>query len=105
MTRIKDILAKNMKSYRIAQGFTQAYLAEKIDTSTNYIGMIEKKQRFPSPEMIDRIAAALGIEPIELFNSEKKLPDAIKANRKAIIKDIRSQLVRFLDEKLADLDK
>ena len=105
MTRIKDILAKNMKSYRIAQGFTQAYLAEKIDTSTNYIGMIEKKQRFPSPEMIDRIAAALGIEPIELFNSEKKMPDSIKANRKAIIKDIRSQLVRFLDEKLADLDK
>ena len=105
MTGIKDILAKNMKTYRIALGFTQAYLAEKVNTSTNYIGLIEKRQRFPSPDMIERIAVALGIEPSELFNSDKKMPEAVKANRKAIIKDIRSQLVRFLDEKLADLDK
>ena len=105
MNRITDILAKNMKSYRLALGFTQAYLAEKIDTSTNYIGLIEKRKRFPSPEMIERIAAALGIEPKELFNTDKKMPEAIKAYRKAVIKDIKSQIVRILDDKLTDLDK
>ena len=105
MNRVTDILAKNMKSYPIALGFTQAYLAEKADTSTNYIGLIEKRKRFPSPEMIERIATALGIEPKELFNTDKKMPEAIKAYRKAVIKDIKSQIVRILDDKLTDLDK
>ena len=105
MTKIRDLLAKNMKSYRLAQGFIQAYLAEKVETSTHYIGMIENKNKFPSPEMIERIAAALGIDTTDLFISEKKMPEAIKTYRKATIKDIKSLLGRFLDDKLADLDK
>jgi transcriptional regulator with XRE-family HTH domain len=105
MTKLRDLFAKNMKSYRKAQGFTQAYLAEKVETSTHYIGMIENKNKFPSPEMIERIAAALGIDTTDLFTLEKKMPDAIKTYRKATIKDIKSLLGRFLDDKLADLDK
>ena len=105
MTKIRDIFAKNMRDYRIAQGFTQAYLAEKVETSTNYIGMIENRNKFPSPEMIERIAAALGIDTIDLFITEKKMPEAIKTYRKATINDIKSILVGVLDEKLADLDK
>jgi transcriptional regulator with XRE-family HTH domain len=103
MTKIRDLLAKNMKSYRIAQGFTQAYLAEKVETSTHYIGMIENRSKFPSPEMIERIAAALGIDTTDLFKTEKKIPEAIKTYREATIKDIKSLLGRFLDDKLADL--
>jgi len=105
MTNIRDLLAKNMKTYRNAQGFTQAYLAEKADTSTHYIGMIENRRKFPSPEMIERIANALGIDTTDLFITEKKMPEAIKTYRKATIKDIKSLLGRFLDDKLADLDK
>jgi transcriptional regulator with XRE-family HTH domain len=105
MTNIRDLLAKNMRKYRTAQGFTQAYLAEKVDTSTHYIGMIEKSKKFPSPEMIERIATALGIDTIDLFMNEKKTPEAIKSYRKATIKDVKSQIGRFLDGKLADLDK
>ena len=104
MTNIRDLLAKNMRKFRNAQGFTQAYLAEKVDTSTHYIGMIEKSNKFPSPEMIERIATALGIDTIDLFIPEKKHPEAMKAYRKATIKDVKSQISRFLDKKLADLD-
>jgi transcriptional regulator with XRE-family HTH domain len=105
MTNIRDLLAKNMKTYRNAQGFTQAYLAEKADTSTHYIGMIENRRKFPSPEMIERIANALGIDTPDLFITEKRMPEAIKTYRKATIKDIKSLLERFLDDKLADLDR
>jgi transcriptional regulator with XRE-family HTH domain len=105
MTDIRDLLAKNMKKYRTAQGFTQAYLAEKVETSTHYIGMIENRVKFPSPEMIGRIAFALGIDTTDLFIAERDMPDAIKTYRKATISDVRSLLERFLDEKLADLDK
>jgi len=105
MTKIRDLFAKNMRKYRTAQGFTQAYLAEKVDTSTNYIGLIEKGDKFPSPEMIERIATALGIDTTDLFITEKKMPEAIKTYRKATIKDVKSQIGRFLDGKLADLEK
>ena len=40
-----------------------------------------------------------------LFNTDKKMPEAIKTYRKAVIKDIRTQIGRILDEKLADIDK
>jgi len=105
MTNLRDILAKNIRLYRNAQGATQAYLAEKVGTSTHYIGMIENKNKFPSPEMIERIALALGVDTIDLFMNERKKPEVIKAFRKATIKDVKSLLGQFLDEKLADLDK
>jgi transcriptional regulator with XRE-family HTH domain len=105
MTNIRDVLAKNMKAYRNALGFSQAKLAEKVDTSTHYIGMIETKNNFPSPEMLERIAAALGIDTVDLFAAENHLPETIKSCRKAALKDIKGLMGGFIDEKLRDLEK
>jgi len=105
MTNIRDILAKNMRAYRNALGLTQAQLAEKVETSTHYIGMIETKNKFPSPEMLERIASALGIDTIDLFSTEINLPETMKTYRKAALKNIKSLLIKILDEKLDDLEK
>jgi len=105
MTNIRDIVAKNMKAYRNALGISQAKLAEKADTSTHYIGMIETKNNFPTPEMLERIAAALGVDTLDLFAAEKNLPEAIKSCRKAALKDIKTLMGRFIDEKLKELGK
>jgi transcriptional regulator with XRE-family HTH domain len=105
MTNIRNVLAKNMKAYRNALGLSQAKLAEKVGTSTHYIGMIETKNNFPSPEMIERIAAALGIDTLDLFSTDKKTPEAIKTYRKSTLVDVKTQLARFLDEKMKDLEK
>jgi transcriptional regulator with XRE-family HTH domain len=105
MTNIRDVLANNMKAYRGALGLSQAKLAEKVDTSTHYIGMIETKNNFPSPEMLERIAAALGIDTIDLFSVEKNLPETMKNYRKAALKDIRRLMGRFINERLQDLEE
>jgi len=105
MTNIRDVLAKNMKAYRNALGMPQSKLAEKVDTSTHYIGMIETKKNFPSPEMLERIAAALGIDTIDLFSVEENMPQTIKNHRKAALEDIRGLMGRFIDERLEDLEK
>ena len=42
-------------------------LAELCETSTNYIGQIEIGQKFPSIEMIEKIARALEVRPFLLF--------------------------------------
>jgi transcriptional regulator with XRE-family HTH domain len=58
-----------MKAHRNILGITQAQLAERVNTSTHYIGMIETEKKFPTPEMLERIAAALEIEPPALFST------------------------------------
>jgi transcriptional regulator with XRE-family HTH domain len=100
MTSIRGILANNMKAYRNALGLSQTKLAEKVDTSTHYIGMIETKNKYPSPEMLERIAAALGIDSIDLFSTKINLPETMKTYRKAVLRDIRG----LIDEKLNDLE-
>jgi transcriptional regulator with XRE-family HTH domain len=48
-------------------GMTQESLAEKVNTASTYITMIESGKRTPSFKMIERIAEVLRIEAPELF--------------------------------------
>lgn len=63
--------------YRKQAGLTQEKLAEAIDMSTSYIGDMEARERFPSAETIDKIAAALEI-PVSLLFNERGSPDSLK---------------------------
>ncbi|MDR1972601.1 MAG: helix-turn-helix domain-containing protein [Treponema sp.] len=67
MTSIRELLGSNIKAYRNNLGISQAKLAEMIDMATNYLGLIEGGKKFPSADMIERIAAALGKDPPDLF--------------------------------------
>ena len=69
MTDLRKLLAKNIKNYRKIRGFSQEMLAEKAETSTTHIGMIETSKKYPSPQMLERIAGALGIDTPELFTT------------------------------------
>jgi transcriptional regulator with XRE-family HTH domain len=51
-------------------GMTQEILAEKVNTASTYIAMIESGKRTPSFKMIERIAEILRIEAPELFAME-----------------------------------
>ncbi|MHC6202224.1 helix-turn-helix domain-containing protein [Breznakiellaceae bacterium SP9] len=64
---MKDILGSNIKARRKSQGLTQESLAEKMNTSSTYIAMIESGKRTPSFKMIERIAEVLKVEAPELF--------------------------------------
>jgi len=83
-----------MKIYRDKLGITQPELAERANISTNFIGMIEQKRKFPSPEMLDRIAAAMGIESFELFSP----PVSPQAELKKLHEEILSDLDRAISE-------
>ena len=75
MTELKKILGVNMKAYRMKLGYSQAKLAELVNTATNYIAQIENGKRFPTDSMLEKIAFALQKRGYELFliaNYEKK---------------------------------
>jgi len=64
---LKQNFISNLKRLRKIEGLSQMKLAEKCDTDASYIGQIEIGQRFPSIELIERIARVLAVEPYRLF--------------------------------------
>jgi transcriptional regulator with XRE-family HTH domain len=84
-----------MKTYRNELGLSQAKLADKVDTATNYIAMIEGEKRFPTDTMLERIAAALEKDPSDLFAItpiQQQWQDEILAELEKLIRDKRKAL-------------
>ena len=88
MEKIREILAQNMKINRQKLGITQPELAERANISTNFIGMIEQKRKFPAPEMLERIAVALEIETTELFMTSASPQAELMKLHKEILSDL-----------------
>jgi len=91
MGKIRQILADNMRKYRQKQGFSQVKLAEKADVTAQYIAMIEMCSKFPKPEMLERLALSLEVEPHELFTVNPTPQDEMEMLRQDIKQDIRQE--------------
>jgi len=105
MTNLRAVLAKNIKMYRSALGLSQVNLAARAKTSPSFIGMIETQNKFPSPEMIERIAEALGVDTLDLFSAGDTVLKEIKGFKKKMLKGIQSKLDNCIAEELAELEK
>jgi transcriptional regulator with XRE-family HTH domain len=98
MTDLQKLLALNMKVYRSILGLSQAKLAERINTASNYIALIEMGKRFPSPQMLDRIAAALEVDAAQLFSKRPSEEALIQKLHENIIADINQVITARLAE-------
>ena len=98
MTDLRMVLAGNMKLYRKKLGLSQAKLAEMVDIADNYIALIETGKRFPSVNMLERIATVLKRDTLELF-SIKPIEESARKNLKTtILADIEQILAIRLSE-------
>ena len=66
----QEIFIVNLKSFRKSRGISQARLAELCKSSQAYIAEIEVGKKFPSPNMIERIASVLDVESYCLFQDK-----------------------------------
>jgi len=80
-------------------------LAEKTETSTNYIGMLENSVKFPSSDMVHDLAYALGIDPTDLFSREIDPISTMKRYQKAALEDIHVLLSGLINEKIQQLEQ
>jgi transcriptional regulator with XRE-family HTH domain len=88
MTGLRHVLALNIRTRRKELGLTQAQLAEEVDTAPTYIAMIEAQKRFPTPEMLERIALALDFDPPQLFGTDNCNYKSLKQAYEAVFGDI-----------------
>jgi transcriptional regulator with XRE-family HTH domain len=66
----QELFIINLKDFRKSHKISQAKLAEMCESSQAYIAEIEVGKKFPSPEMIEKIASALEVESYCLFQNK-----------------------------------
>jgi transcriptional regulator with XRE-family HTH domain len=98
-----------MREFRKKEGLSQMKLAELCNTSPTYIGEIEVGKKFPSIDMIEKIAAILRIKPYHFFidrteenaeiNTENPFPNLPQSMRN----EIRGKLNLSINDLIKEL--
>jgi len=101
MASIREVLANNIKTYRRKCGFSQDKLAELANISSQYLATVETCRKFPTPEVLDLLAEALGIETHELFSSVPSPQTELEKLRK----DIIGEVVQAIKQSFAEESK
>lgn len=76
---LNKIVGENIRTIRKLKGFSQGELAVRAGFTSSYWGYLERGQKNPSLELIERVAAALEVEPYMLLvdSPSKGLPSEI----------------------------
>ena len=77
-------------------------MAEKANITTQYIAMIEVSRKFPSPEMLDRLAGALGMEAYELFAVNPSSAHTMEQLHDSIISNIEQAVNRAVEKAISN---
>jgi transcriptional regulator with XRE-family HTH domain len=97
---LERLVIDNIKRIRKEKGISQEKLAETCNTATSYIGLMEIYKNVPKLSTIERIANALGVDPLELFVDKNKFPLEhelkIKNKKKSILLLIEKELDHIL---------
>ena len=65
--KLRDRVALNIQDLRRARGLSQEELAHRADVSRGHMGKVENAKFAASLDLLERIANALEIDPVELF--------------------------------------
>ena len=70
------LFGSRIRSIREAANLSRENAAERAGTGANYLGEVERGEKFPTLEMIERIAAALEVSPSAFFEYEAEEIDS-----------------------------
>jgi len=90
------LVIDNIKRIRREKGISQEKLAEACNTATSYIGLMEIYQNVPKLSTIEKIAQALGIDPLVLFLDKDKAP----LEKEQEIRTKKKYILSLLDKEL-----
>ena len=103
-TKLRHILAINIRNHRNLLGYSQAKLQAKLAEMTNiapsYLATIELERNFPSDEVLERIAKALKIDPVELFSMTSYPIEELRIFHKSVLdayeQTLKAQITQFV---------
>lgn len=60
-------VGRNLRRYRVERGLSQEAFAEVLDVHRTYMGGVERGERNLTLRSVERIAAAIEVDPLELL--------------------------------------
>lgn len=66
---LKQTVARNVRTLRLARGYSQEELSALAGINRNYTGMIERQQRSPTIDTIEKLARALKVDADALLST------------------------------------
>jgi len=97
---IRKIFGKNVRKYRLKNGYTQEQLAELADLGDKSVSQIETGRSFIKLDDMPKLCKALKVEPFQLFLSNdvsKDITDDLQRERVlARLKVCNSEELEFL---------
>src|SRR5208337_663551 len=70
------LFGSRIRSIREAADLSREVVAEKADINANYLGEIERGEKWPSIEVIQRLAGALSVSPSAFLEFEAEEVDS-----------------------------
>ncbi|MFP3959225.1 MAG: helix-turn-helix domain-containing protein [Spirochaetaceae bacterium] len=103
MTRVQQLIARNLRSARKACGITQVDLAERCGISASFVSEVEAARKYPSAEVLERLADALEIRPYQLLFDEGdwEVRDRVETVT-SMYRDMKDRLNCALDDSLRE---
>jgi transcriptional regulator with XRE-family HTH domain len=68
---VRARFAVNLRSARLARGFSQEELAARAGLHRNYIGSVERNEKNISIDSMERLAIVLGVDVVDLLARER----------------------------------
>jgi transcriptional regulator with XRE-family HTH domain len=65
---LQQRLGRNLRRLRVQQGLSQEHFAEVLKIHRTYVGGLERGERNPSLQVIERLAEELGVDPVSLLH-------------------------------------
>jgi transcriptional regulator with XRE-family HTH domain len=83
----RALVAWNLRRLRVKRGLSQENLAYDAEVDRSYVGGLERGTENPTVDVLDRLAATLGVPLSELFKrprSGASPPKPLRGGRKAL---------------------
>jgi len=68
--RLARLFGSNVRRRRKERGLTQEALADAVKLAPTYVGQLERGQRNPTLDVVERLARVLKVDPLELLRPE-----------------------------------
>ena len=94
---LEKLVIDNIKRIRKEKRITQEKLAEACNTATSYIGLMEIYRHAPKLSTIEKIAHALEVEPIVLFQNPLPSPNS---EREAEISHLKTSILKVIEREI-----
>jgi len=69
---LRERVVKNLRRLRQEKSVSQEDLAHRAQVNRNYVGMIEREEYSVSVDLLEKLAAALDVDPMEFFRADDK---------------------------------